>query len=436
MTIEIELKFIATSQAAEKLADALVAWPHQYQAARELTNIYFETDDNQLRRWDMGLRIRGVDQRYEMTLKGGGKTLGGLHQRQEYNVDLVEPKLDITQLPVEIWPKETDIANLQQRLQPLFTTHFQREIWLVTFGGSEIEVAFDRGEVATEPFSEPLFEVELELKQGERSDMLAFAQQLIAVSGLRLGSLSKAARGYQLAQGNLPRPVRAFPVLKTGAKVTVEEGMIAALSAGLNHWQYHEEVWLRGNGSAQDAVREALEVLRQAFALFGALVPRKASSELRQKLTTLEEILANEEVNAQDFCFSPLSVETQLALTRWLVESHWQQWIDEKGKTKLQASFKRFSDIMLARINADLKETFSAVKQPNEYHDKATRLARQLLTVHLLAGAYVQEAVAIWLAPWQQLQLAIEAHEENGLPWLAGQAIKQPAFWKSSGPAR
>ncbi|MCZ4060167.1 inorganic triphosphatase [Pantoea sp. LMR881] len=436
MTIEIELKFIATTHSAEKLAETLAAWPHQHQAARELTNIYFETDDNQLRRWDMGLRIRGVDQRYEMTLKGGGKTLGGLHQRQEYNVDLDEATLDIARLPADIWPQGTDIAALQQRLQPLFTTHFQRETWLVTVGSSEIEVAFDRGEVLTDAFSEPLIEVELELKRGERSDMLGFAQKLIAMGGLRMGSLSKAARGYQLAQGNQLRPIRAFPVLKVDAKATVEEGMIAALSAGLNHWQYHEEVWLRGNTSAQEAVREALEVLRQAFALFGALVPRKASSELRQKLTTLEEMLNDETVNAETFCFSPLSVETQLALTHWLIESQWQQWIDEKSKAKLQGSFKRFSDIMLARINADLRETFNSIKQPNEYHDKATRLSRQLLAVHLLAGAYTPEAVTLWLAAWQQLQLAIQSHQENGLTWLAVQAIKQPGFWKSSGPAR
>ena len=145
MTIEIELKFIATPQAAGKLAELLSTLPHQHQAARELTNIYFETDDNQLRRWDMGLRIRGIDQRYEMTLKAAGQTLGGLHQRPEYNVELSEPVLDIARLPAEIWPQGTDVAALQPRLQPLFTTHFQREIWLITTGNSEIEVAFDQG---------------------------------------------------------------------------------------------------------------------------------------------------------------------------------------------------------------------------------------------------------------------------------------------------
>lgn len=436
MTIEIELKFIATPQAAGKLADLVAAWPHQHQPARELTNIYFETDDNQLRRWDMGLRIRGVDKRYEMTLKAAGKTLGGLHQRPEYNVDLSEPTLDIAQLPADIWPQGTDIAALQSRLQPLFTTHFQRETWLITVGDSEIELAFDQGDVTAGTLSEPLCEIELELKRGERKDMLTFARQLVAMGGLRMGSLSKAARGYQLAQGNPPRQLRPFPLLKASNKATVEEGMVAAMSAGLSHWQYHEEVWLRGNAAAQDAVREALDVLRQAFTLFGALVPRKASSALRQQLTTLEETLVNDEVDATSFCLSSLAVETQLALTHWLVESHWQQWVDAKGQAKLQGSFKRFGDIMLSRINADLRETFSTVKQPNEYRDKATRLARQLLAVHLLAGAYPQEEVAVWLAPWQQLLSAIHEQQEAGLAWLTTQALKQPPFWLTSGSAR
>ncbi len=290
MTIEIELKFIATPDAASKLAQTLADFPHQHHAARALSNIYFETDDNQLRRWDMGLRIRGVDGQHEMTLKTAGNTLGGLHQRAEYNVDLPADELDVARLPAEVWPQGTDLAALQQRLQPLFSTHFQRETWLVQVGESEVEVAFDRGAVATEALSEDLFEVELELKSGRRSDMMAFAQQLIAMGGLRLGSLSKAASGYQLAQGNPPRPPRPFPLLKPAPKATVEEGMVTAMSSALSHWQYHEEVWLGGNADAQRSVVEALEALRQAFSLFGALVPRKASSELRQKLTALAEI--------------------------------------------------------------------------------------------------------------------------------------------------
>ncbi|WP_343550718.1 inorganic triphosphatase [Pantoea sp.] len=436
MTIEIELKFIATPQAAEKLAEKLAAWPHQHFAARELTNIYYETDDNQLRRWDMGLRIRGVDQHYEMTLKAAGKTVGGLHQRPEYNVDIAEPMLDIARLPAEIWPQGTDVAELQSRLQPLFSTHFQREAWLVQFGDSEIEVAFDQGEVASGEFSEPLYEVELELKSGQREDMLKFAEELIAMGGLRLGSLSKAARGYQLAQGNLPRPLRTLPLQKIAAKASVEQGMINAMTAALNHWQYHEEVWLRGNAAAKASVIEALETLRQAFSLFGALVPRKASSDLRQKLTRQEELLAEEDINAEAACFSLISVEAQLALTYWLVESQWQNWLDDKSKSKLQGSFKRFSDIMLSRIAADLRETFDGVQLANEFQDKATRLNRQLLAVNLLAGAYPAEEVNCWLEGWQELQHAIREKQERGLMHLVNIAIRPAPFWLNSGTKR
>lgn len=436
MTIEIELKFIATPQAAEKLGENLAAWPHQHFAARELTNIYYETDDNQLRRWDMGLRIRGVDQRYEMTLKAAGKTVGGLHQRPEYNVDLSEPQLDIAQLPSEIWPQGTDIAALQQRLQPLFSTHFQREVWLVQYGDSEIEVAFDRGEVAAGELSEPLYEVELELKSGQRADMLKFAESLISTGGLRLGSLSKAARGYQLAQGNPERPLRALPLQKIAAKATVEQGMVNAMTAALNQWQYHEEVWLRGNHDAKDSVVEALETLRQAFSLFGALVPRKANSDLRQKLTHLDELLAEADIDAESACFSPVSVAAQLALTHWLVESQWHNWLDDKSKSKLQGSFKRFSDIMLSRIAADLRETFVDVQLFNEFQDKSTRLNRQLLAVHLLAGAYPAEEVSVWLAGWQELQHAINTHQERGLMQLVNLAIRPAPFWLNSGVKR
>ncbi len=44
----------------------------------QLLNIYFETPDNWLRRHDMGLRIRGENGRYEMTMKIAGRVTGGL----------------------------------------------------------------------------------------------------------------------------------------------------------------------------------------------------------------------------------------------------------------------------------------------------------------------------------------------------------------------
>lgn len=431
MTLEIELKFIAAPEAAAKIASKLTAWPHQYTAGQALTNIYFETAENQLRRWDMGLRIRGFGEHYEMTLKTAGQTIGGLHQRPEYNVSLDKPELDIQRLPADIWPAGTDTAALQQQLKALFSTHFVREKWVVTYLQSEIEVAYDCGEIRADEHSEPLMEIELELKSGQRDDLLAFAAELATLEGLRLGSLSKAARGYALAQGDLPRPLRPVPVLKVKPKATVEEGMRASFLLALSQWQYHEELWLRGHSGALKEIKDALEVLRQTFALYGALVPRKASSELRQKLTLLEEALLDEQLDAKACCFSTLWLETQLALTNWIATERWRQFIDQKADARLQGSFKRFSDIMLGRIAADLKETFAHLNHSGEYQDKLARLHRQILAVHLLAGAYDAATVSAWLQSWKQLREAIVGQQEVWLDAHRQQALKQPAFWKN-----
>lgn len=431
MTIEIEIKFIATPEAAEKLPLLMANWPHQHNAPSKLTNIYFETADSQLRRWDMGLRIRGFGDSYEMTLKAAGQTVGGLHQRPEYNVVLDKPELAIDLLPAEIWPEGCDLAALQQQLTPLFSTHFNREKWVVTYLNSEIEIAFDIGEVSAGELSEPLSEVELELKSGERDDLLAFASELTSMGGLRLGSLSKAARGYALAKGNPARELRPVSVLQVKPKATVEEGMLAAFTLALSQWQYHEELWLRGNSSAQHEVHQALEALRQTFTLFGGLVPRKASTELRHSLTGLEEAMLEGNLQAESLCFSPLSLHTQLALTNWIVTQRWRGFVDAKADAKLQGSFKRFCDIMLGRISADLKETFGEVRQMNDYQDKLPRLYRQLLAARLLAGAYDRVAVDAWLQNWQQLAQAIEANQEIWLEGHSRQALKQPTFWKN-----
>ena len=70
----------------------------------QLLNIYYETPDNWLRRHDMGLRIRGANGRYEMTMKIAGRVVGGLHQRPEYNIDINQPELELERFPAEVWP--------------------------------------------------------------------------------------------------------------------------------------------------------------------------------------------------------------------------------------------------------------------------------------------------------------------------------------------
>lgn len=429
MNVEIELKFIATPEVAEQLSQRLAPWPNVHTAAQKLTNIYYETADNTLRSYDMGLRIRGYGDRYEMTLKTAGKTVGGLHQRPEFNVDLKAAELDIHLLPAEVWPEGCDLQALQAALSPVFSTHFAREKWVVTYRSSEIEVALDQGEVKAGELGEPLYEIELELKSGSREDLLSFAQELTAEGGLRLGSLSKAARGYHLAKGNPDREIVPLGILKVAPKANVEQGMTEAFTFALRHWQANEEVWLHGDRKAQKTVLEAIELLRQIFVLFGGLVPRKASTALRAGLTELEEQLATPRLDAKKVCFSPLYLNTQLALTRWIATAEWRSFVTDKTQTKLNGSFKRFADIMLGRTGAELKEAFEHVQHGGEYQDKYVRLVRQLLLFHVLSGAYPEEAVAEYLSGWHTLQQAIIQKQDAYIESTRKHAMDQPTFW-------
>ena len=431
MTQEIELKFIVNPAVLDSLRNTLNSLESQHSEPRQLLNIYYETADNQLRRHDMGLRIRGDNGRYEMTMKIAGRVTGGLHQRPEYNVELSKAELDLSLLPKEVWPEGLSPDDLQSRLNPLFSTDFAREKWVVTHGKSRIELALDLGEVKAGELSEPLCELELELLEGETADVLAFAKQLVAQPGLRQGSLSKAARGYHLVQGNMEREIKPLTVLRVPPKATVEQGLEGSLELALSHWQYHEELWLRGNGKAKAQVLEAVGLVRYALALFGGIIPRKASTQVRELVATYETMLASD-LKAQELAFSAESSQAKLALTEWLVGRQWQKFTDEKANVKLAGSFKRFADTHLSRHAAELKETF---QRPlgDSYADQLPRLARETGSIRLLAGVYEDAKTQPWLDNWQGLRHAIATRQQVEIEHYRNEAISQAPFWLHSG---
>ncbi len=133
----------------------------------------------------MGLRIRGANGRYEMTMKIAGRVVGGLHQRPEYNIDINQPELELDRFPAEVWPDGVLPETLSAEVKPLFSTDFWREKWLVTEGKSRIEIALDQGEVKAGELQEPICELELELLEGEVQDVLKLARKLVSQPGLR-----------------------------------------------------------------------------------------------------------------------------------------------------------------------------------------------------------------------------------------------------------
>ncbi|AFM61593.1 MULTISPECIES: inorganic triphosphatase [Enterobacter] len=431
MAQEIELKFIVEKDSVDALRQHLQTLSGEHHEPVQLLNIYYETPDNWLRRHDMGLRIRGANGRYEMTMKIAGRVVGGLHQRPEYNIDISQPKLELERFPAEVWPNGELPSTLATEVQPLFSTDFWREKWLVTEGKSRIEIALDLGEVKAGEYQEPICELELELLEGETNDVLKLARKLVSQSGLRQGSLSKAARGYHLAAGNAPRVLKETPVLRVAPKASVEQGMEAALELALSQWQYHEELWVRNVKNAKAHVLAAIGLVRHTLTLFGGIVPRKASAHLRDLLTQTEALMLSD-VSAQTAIYSPQTAAAKLALTEFLVTRGWRTFLDAKAQAKIAENFKRFADIHLSRHAAELKTTF-AYPLGDQYGDQLIRLTRNIDSMLLLSGAYDGVKAQAWLENWQGLKHAIETRQHIEIEHFRNEAISQEPFWLHSG---
>ncbi|SEQ34595.1 triphosphatase [Rosenbergiella nectarea] len=400
MTIEIELKFLLDPKQIDVITQQLTSYPHRYTSPTLLANHYYETADNQLRGWDMGLRVRGKDGHYEMTLKTAGQEIGGLHQRPEYNVALEDSRLNIGLLPDHVWPTGTDLSALQQHLTPLFNTDFTREKWVISYGKSEIEVALDQGSVSAGDQSTPLLELELELLQGTRADIFALANELVKNGGVRLGWQSKAARGYGLAQGSGLPIVEPLVQPSVEPKASCEQGLSTLLSGLIGRWQLLESHWMAGDKQIPTLLLQTLLAIRETFSLFGGLIPRSVSSEIRQQLLTLDQALQQKKPDASHLCFSTDWVLGQLKLIELVVEQQWRQSINARQLKRLESSFKRFCDVMLSRCAAELHDLAAETLIANQLSTTLLRLDKLTIAISLLSSAYPSDQVDEWLAPW------------------------------------
>ena len=201
MNIETEVKLIIENQDVIKAKSVL----NHFVGARFineqlLINQYFDTKALQLLNWNMGLRIRQIAQQKEQTIKTAGKVVNGLHQRPEYNIDIPFEYTvpDLALFPKEIWPDDTPLSDIQAQLTVLFETNFNRSKWHYACGASTIEVALDVGKILANGKQSQICEIELELIEGNETDLLQLAAEFTNQISARTGNDSKAKRGYEL----------------------------------------------------------------------------------------------------------------------------------------------------------------------------------------------------------------------------------------------
>lgn len=278
---EIELKFelAPRAHAAFRRLPALAGT--RPRTAR-LKTTYFDTPDFELRRREMALRLRRVGRRWVQTLKAGRSGAGGLHAREEWEVERAGPTLDLGVLAGTPLETADDLAG---RLAEVFTVEMRRTTWDVEVSpGNRVEVALDSGEVRRGERSEPVSEVEIESVSGDPLAVFELAERLVEPSGMRPSSITKAQRGYRLARGEAPTPEKARPAA-LDATMSTGAAARAVARAALEQLQANEA----GVLAAEDPeflhqFRVALRRLRSALKVFRAVLgPAEAGleSELR-----------------------------------------------------------------------------------------------------------------------------------------------------------
>ncbi|QFI39877.1 CYTH and CHAD domain-containing protein [Moritella marina ATCC 15381] len=280
MSTEVEIKFVVKPEVKSQLATLLADYVIIEQAVKPLSNTYFDTTTSQFRQFDFGLRTRKSLNFAEQTIKTAGIVRGGLHQRPEYNLPLPGDVPTLADFPAEIWPNGTNIAQLQADLVDLFTTDFERTMWHIKLANdAEIEVVFDQGMARSGEQSYPICEIELELVCGDISDLFTLAQQITQLGNVRLGNVSKAKRGYQLAGLYTPKikpltlkvPTVAGQELKTERLTDI---FLATLTQSYAHWQHHEQQYLETQDiSALAEVDAAVALILQTMQSYAPILP-------------------------------------------------------------------------------------------------------------------------------------------------------------------
>jgi triphosphatase len=177
-------------------------------------------------------------------------------------------------------------------------------------------------------------------------------------------------------------------------------------------------------------VLAAIGLVRHTLALFGGIVPRKASAHLRDLLTQTETLMLSD-VSAQTAIYSPQTAAAKLALTEFLVTRGWRT-PGCKSAGQNRGNFQTFCGYPSFPSCRRTENTF-AYPLGDQYGDQLPRLARNIDSMLLLSGAYEGVKAQAWLENWQGLKHAIETRQHIEIEHFRNEAISQDPFWLHSG---
>lgn len=237
------------------------------------------------------VRLRREGRRTVQTVKTAGEG-AVLAQRGEWDWPIKgdTPDLALTAgLGLKPLAKRADKNDLVRR----FASEIQRRIAVLRDGGSEIELALDRGVVRAGRRVVAVNELELELKSGAAGPLFALARELVALPGVSVAVASKAERGFALAER---RPAKAAGAAAFDLAPSQPPAAVAAALLEVCASQAAANLALlavKRQPEAAHQTRVAMRRLRAGLGVMKDVLPKAARKRLGKGADRLADALAD-----------------------------------------------------------------------------------------------------------------------------------------------
>jgi len=339
--METELKFALSSGARERIERRLGTQPAERATkTRHDRSVYFDTSDLALKHAGYTLRVRhrSDSNGFVQTVKSRGN--GGL-QRDEWEWPIAGERPELTYLS-EVPGLPSTLRRADLALEPVFETDVDREVEVVEpDDGARVEVAFDHGIIASGARSEPLSELELELKEGAAGSLLRLGLDFLRDAPLILMSESKADRGYHLYDGSRPQAIKAPPV-ELDANADMRSAFRALLASALDHLMANQPAAIRGEQvEGVHQMRVAIRRLRSLLMLFEPCLEPCTASRFEAELKRLGQVLGT----ARDW--DVFVTETLQAITDDGADRHWIGMLRDRAGEKRHAAHQAATKAVL-----------------------------------------------------------------------------------------
>ena len=284
---EVELKFELPPESHAAFGK-LAALAGSQPSRTRLLAMYFDTPSHELAKNAMAMRLRRTGRRWRQCLKAGRSGAGGLHSREEWDLERPDASIDLSLFAQTPLAKLPEAKTLHRNLGEVFRVEVARTTWQVELSpGTRVEVALDRGHVRNANGIEPISEVEIESIEGEPLAVFDFAERLVDGVQLLASPVTKAQRGYRLARREKRAPVKARAAT-LDAKMTPLEAARASIAAGLAALQANEAgVLATADPEYLHQMRVALRRIRSALRFFREAIDPAFATDATAGLKTL-----------------------------------------------------------------------------------------------------------------------------------------------------